>query len=194
MKRPIAIKEGDVIRVTRPIFVTRVGYPKTVKDYLTQEVMRAAEEFVRKFNPKVHIARSRIFGVDDITTQDMNRSTALIAREIAYVLAKKDGFGGRQRKLFTVKVPEAKGQEFYVDGVRTAKTGTYFPPCPTTDWESGYKEWEPGGLEDLKTHRLLRISTPFATTELRPFGEYLEIERKNVEFVKRLTSEVTLGR
>lgn len=180
--RPKAIREGDVVRVIRPVFVTRVGYPKTVKDYLTNDVMLAAENFIREFDPKIHRAHGHLLD----STVDMNRSAAAIAREIAYVLAKKDGFGGRERKLFIKKFPSAKGQEFYVDGVRTVKTGTYFPPSSSRDWEHGYTEWESGGLDDMQTHRLLRVSTPVGLVELWPFGINFEIERKNVEFVKRL--------
>lgn len=180
-KRAMTIKEGDVVQVIRPIFITRVGYPKAVGDYMTQEVILAADEFVRKFDPETPQARSRFFGIKEVTLQDLSRSAATIAREVAYVMAKADGFGGSERKLHTVEVPEAMGQEFYVDGVRTAKTGIYFAPYGTEDG------WEPGGLDELKTHRLLRVSTPYASHEFQQkIGQRtVEVERQNVEFVKR---------
>ena len=39
---PPPVREGDTVRIVKPVFVTRVGYPKQVKDYLTPEGIRVA--------------------------------------------------------------------------------------------------------------------------------------------------------
>lgn len=187
MKKPLAIRENDVVRIVRPEFVTRVGYPKSVDDYLTQDVMKEAQDFLAKYDPNMHKARPRMFGSQSIGIMDLTKSARRIAREIAYTLARADGFGGRERKLYTVVIPEAKDVEVYVHGVRSVQTGQYYPPVKSSDWETGYVEWDPGGLDGRQTHRLLRVDTPFRLFEMQKLGGSIEIERKNVEFVKRLS-------
>lgn len=127
------IREGDRVRIVTPRVVVRVGYPKTVDDYVE--------------------AARRKYG--DLLVEDMNkRCVDKALQQIAYGFAKADGFGGRERSLHCEDVPELAGQVFTVDGVRMVQTGTYYPPHA---WVShcGEHDYEPGGLENMKARRLI---------------------------------------
>jgi hypothetical protein len=123
------IRVGDRVKIVVPSIMLRVGYPKTVGDY-----EQAAKE---------------AYGAQ--LWRDMSgRCAELAIRQIAYGLAKKDGFGGRARTMHLREVPELLGREFTVHSMRTVQTGTYYKPRSSGDGE----DWEPGGLDDRQDHRL----------------------------------------
>lgn len=134
MKRnPNLIRENDRVRIVVPKIVTRVGYPKAVKDYLAQAEERYGAQ-LRK----------------DITHE---WAVGKVLQQIAYGLAKTDGFGGRERSLHLEEKPELLGQEFTVSGIRTVQTGTYYPPHSSETYYGEY-DYEPGRLMNMKAHRL----------------------------------------
>lgn len=157
------IRVDDRVRIIRPVVVVRVGYPKAVSDYRNQ-----AEKV---FGP---LLDANDFG---------GRIREKVLREVAYGLARQDGFGGRQRTLHTKEIPDILGQEFCVTGIRTVKTGTYYPP---TGGRGGYygDEWdyEPGGLSDEKTHRL--VTGWYAPVFRRLMDPDIEIAVENLEKIK----------
>ena len=135
-RRKSIIRVDDRVRIIRPVVVVRVGYPKTVSDYLP--------EAEKKFRALLHTEGLR------------GRVIEKVLREIAYGLAKADGFGGRQRTLHIKEIPDILGQEFRVMGIRTVKTGIYYPPAHgRSGWYGEEYDYEPGGLSDEKTHRLV---------------------------------------
>lgn len=115
---------------------------------------------------------------------------------IARGRVRERGFGGRERQLIyketlpphprdsefrhklwsasSDQIPDCAGRVYEVFGKKLAKTGTYF--APSSGHGSGYEpddDWyEPGGLEDCKTHILLEIAMGW-------------IEACNVELVTR---------
>lgn len=132
MKKKNTIREGDRVRIITPQIVIRVGYPKAVADYL-EEATTKYQLMLEKEMP--------------------SRCVEKVLQQIAYGLAKADGFGGTERSLHLKEVPELKGQEFTVSGVRTVQTGTYYPPHSSVSYFGEY-DWTPGGLENMRARRL----------------------------------------
>ena len=154
-KNPNLIRENDRVRIVVPKIVTRVGYPKSVKDYV-----KVAEE---KYGAQLR--------------KDIKWEWAV---EIAYGLAKTDGFGGRERSLHFEEKPEILGQEFTVSGIRTVQTGTYYPPHSSQTYYGEY-DYEPGGLANMKAHRL---ATGFGVFWHLYDGSRMEIPVAHLEKVK----------
>jgi hypothetical protein len=136
--RHAPIRIGDVIKVIDPRVVERVGYPRTVDSYVEE-----AESTAGKFL--------------DFTLRCPARARCKLIREIAYALALKDGFGGRERTLHFIEIPQLLGESYCVQGVRSAKTGTYSPGYRSSMW--GGNDDEPPSLSEEKTRRLVQIST-----------------------------------
>jgi hypothetical protein len=134
MKNPKIIREGDRVRIVVPKVVVRVGYPKAVKDYLDEAEKAYGAQLLK----------------------DMSDWCAKkVLQQIAYGLAKADGFGGRERSLHFKEQPNLLGQEFTVSGVRMVQTGTYYPPSGGYNAYQGDYDYEPGGLADMKARRLV---------------------------------------
>lgn len=133
-KRKDIIRVGDLVRVVNPRVVSRVGYPKCVKDY--------EEAAWAKYG--------------DLLRKDMRHTRCIekAIQQIAYGLAKADGFGGKERTLHFEGVPLLVGQEFRVQSVRMVQTGTYYPPRVSRSY-FGETDYEPGGLENMKSRRLV---------------------------------------
>lgn len=127
------IRLCDRVRVVIPKVVVRVGYPKAVVDYL--EIARTKYGAQLRHDMGDHLVERAL-------------------HQIAYGLAKTDGFGGNERSLHMKDCPELLGHEFNVSGIRTVLTGTYYPPYEHRDM-SGLPDYEPGGLTDRKAHRLV---------------------------------------
>lgn len=169
-----------MVRVVEPLLVSRVGYPRSVKDYLAdvkdEAVLRLfGDHFPHRMNS------TRILG---------SKAFKRIKLEIAYTMAKEDGFGGRQRSIHTTVVPEIRDRLFLVESVRIVQTGVYYPPS------GGYSTWsddyENGGLEDRKTHRLLKLPNVRAFEPMFDRTRYLdsdEIEDVNVVKVEVYSKE-----
>ncbi len=152
-------RPGDRARVLEPVFVTRVGYPKTVDDYLPQVDEHDADlmEFLRKLLDREVAAEGPALILRSHLTEKMLEHAAVlrVKRQLAYLVAKRDGFGGRERVLHTVRVPEAALEIIEVGKVKRAVTGTYYPP---TGWSSlDGDDYEPGGLSSPVHHQLATV-------------------------------------
>lgn len=163
LRLPI-IRRGDIIRVNKPIFVIRIGYPKCIES----EAEIVLERFGRQIDELLECE-----DVNDIVNGEYGNARMKLAKRIAYARLRLNGFGGRERKIHTKELPELKGVIGYVCCVKYAKTGIYYPPY-------GYGEdYEPGGLKDQKTHKVLMIYPN--TNEPFPGGyNHLQIEACNV--------------
>ncbi len=186
-KRPRPFRVGDLATIVVPRFVTRVGYPKTLKDYLPLiEANRPAfHEYLAKmdqsFAPK---------GVTFHKDRLLDKTLRKVEMEIAYILAKADGFGGEVRSIHTVDKPEYLEATVRIQSVRTAHTGIHVPPTMTRcSWEYEDYDYDPGGLGDEKRHRIAEVSivsrhmnwsdfTPITTS-------YPEIEVANLKHVEK---------
>lgn len=137
---------GDKIRVVIPKFVVRVGYPKQVKDYEDQAQALAGQHLD---------AAMRAAGVGAYSWD--SKQWKRMVREIAYLIACNDGFGGRERSIHWEERPEYERATGTITSIRTAHTGTYNPPwsCQSYDGEC---DGDPGGLINEVRHRILSIN------------------------------------
>lgn len=144
------IRERDLVEIVLPWTVERVGYPKKVSDYLEEA------------NEKYHDQINYICNGHDHHDRLRNK----IVKEIAYSLAKGDHFGGKTRSLHIKEYPEMLGHRSHVSHLRTVNTGIYYPPSGGYDSYYGEYDWEPGGLYDMKQHRLATINFHFHIVEI----------------------------
>lgn len=181
MKKDV-IRIGDTIRVLKPLWVKRVGYPLVWTD-LIDEVQQ---------DPRTRQALEVLGIYEPLQQRDGNRLTFLsidpneehpheFVRAVARLRVEQRRFGGNVRSIHYVPLaPEGSwldmllthaphhgyvGREFEVLGKRIAKTGTRFAASGSDE------DWEPGGLENCRTHILLKTWAG-------------EIEACNVEKVK----------
>lgn len=171
--RKKTIKLGSYVKVIESKFVRRVGYPLVWTD-IVDEVEK---------DPRTLQAWA-IISQQSTTTQETPlqglvlppykkiKPSSEFLKAVAMARVEEMGFGGRERQLIYYKtvneqagmfwssldgkeIADYTGQVFEVIGKRIAKTGTYYPPS------SGYSDedwYEPGGLDNMKTHVLLDTS------------------------------------
>lgn len=132
-----------------------------------------------------HIERKEHLFMDETNNRDFNRTFDKIVREVAYCRLKHNGFGGRERKIYTDIIEELKGCEYVVINKRQVKTGTYSPPSSGYNYMDGCPEYEPGYLLKQKTHVILEVCpVEYRTVQIgKKTGD--EIEECNVEMVQR---------
>lgn len=150
------IRVDDLVKIKHPEFFIRCGYNlylPEVTDQIIEERSEEIEEFIDKF-----------FGIDrkspeyKFLKQDKISNTGKeIAKALAYAKLRREKFGGRERKLFTEMKEELRGSIFKVTGIKIHKTGTYFAPCGGYDYYSGESDYECGGLDNEKTHKILEV-------------------------------------
>jgi len=167
------IREGDRVRVINPVFVTRVGYPKQPSDYAGLVTVAHGAALEAIFKPYADSGKAK-------------RIRKRLEQDLAYLQARDDNFGGRERTLHFLVVPDRKGAELNVGKVVTRKTGTYYPPSISYKYISYDQgdDWAPGGLADEKTHRLASVSNlKYLNYGIYPMNAKLDlwIEVENLE-------------
>ena len=165
--KPHIYRPGDQVQIVNPRWIKRVGYALRWDDLIdTPEIEKLAWEMTGMHSPpryflqavaKLEVER-RNFGGDE--------------RSIHYLPLRTNPEG-----IFTYRsVPPHGyvGHVALVEGKRVAHTGTRFPETGGTYYtQDGPDDWyEPGGLENRKTHIILRTT----------FGE---IEACDVKLVKK---------
>lgn len=159
MKKDV-IRKGDTVRVLRPRWVKRVGYPLIWTD-LVDEVRgdpRSAEAL-------------KVLGLPDNDLNDERISD--FVRAVARARVKQRGFGGNERSIHYLRVVSKDedplalvasdcvpshgyvGRKLVVTGKRVVKTGTRFPAWSGRSGPDYEYDYEPGGLDNCKTHVLL---------------------------------------
>jgi hypothetical protein len=167
------IRVGDTVRIVNPRWVKRVGYPLVWTD-LVDEVQadprtREALVVLGIYAQQQAAAPPTKLVFDTTDTEEHDRE---FVRAVAMLRVRQRGFGGDVRAIHYCPVADDAhdpllllssdqvphhgyvGREMEVVGKRTAKTGTRFP-----GYGCGYGEdyeYEPGGLDDCKTHVLLK--------------------------------------
>ncbi len=110
-----------------------------------------------------------------------------VCREIAYARLKNTGFGGSERKIHTERHEEHKDKIFTVIDIKFCKTGIYYSPSGGGSYYDEYDSYEPGGLDNEKTHKILYLSPAVLSLiskhHLRAMDDLLMIEATNVEKV-----------
>lgn len=156
---PSVIRIGDRIKVITPLFVERVGYPLSFKDgcekaeeLYSDKIKSFLDDLFPKESSKI---KGMILSVD--TAWNKTVVYDKIVKALAYYYLQIEGFGGKERKLFLKERPRFKDDYFYVSNIGIFQTGTYFPPSGVYDY-FGESDWEPGGLDNRKTHKILQLT------------------------------------
>lgn len=156
---PSVIRIGDRIKVINPLFVERVGYPLSFKDgcekaeeLYTDKIKSFLDDLFPKESSKIE---GMILSVDT----DWKKMVVYdkIVNALGYYYLQLEGFGGKERKLFLKERPMFKDDYFYVSNIGIAQTGTYYSPSGCYD-SYGESDWEPGGLSNRKTHKILQLT------------------------------------
>jgi hypothetical protein len=173
--KPDKFKRGDLVRVVTPLAFVRCGYPLDpgeVNDKMRREHMRRVRDFLNLDGlPDLDPA-----GFLDDSWMDA-RAVNLAVRALASQHLAKHGFGGRERTIHTVEMPDIKGKVFKVTGWQFNKTGDYYPPSHYGGGWDGPAEYEPGGLTNVETHKVLHLQATDGTFKT------LKIEARHVEKV-----------
>lgn len=151
MKRDDVIRVGDKVKVINQQYVVRVGYPLIPSN--------------------IEVDESRVDACLKVAFPDMSleehthRIRANFKNAIAFAEVKHKGFGGRQRTVFYEKLSSPIETD-YVDTIFYKKIGTYYPPTGCYDYE-GYYYYNPGGLDNAKTVKILRLQNYYLLVDAR---------------------------
>ena len=173
--KKIVFRKDDYIRIKNPIIVERVGYPlniQKVKDeHFSIEEKQKIEEFLRFFK----VTSSDIFEVKPEKTR------LSIVHALAMNKIQQLRWGGNARSLHLITDESLRDKEVYVVEKKMVKTGIRFAPSGYYDYDGEYN-FEPGGLDNMKTHVLLGFYPPMVEREVfRTHDDLVWIEEKNVE-------------
>lgn len=189
VKAPIVKKHvyrvGDKVRILRPNWIARVGYPLIWTD-LIDEV---------EADPRTAAAMTALgFGGFEPNIFNLKaKFDKQFVRAVAMLRVEQRGFGGKERQLiyekpldpalstvctavatgvFRMHTTDYTGYGMRVNSKRTVKTGTYYPPTGGRTYSyDGEEDWyEPGGLLDAKTHVLLTLDRgEISTADVEPW-------------------------
>ncbi|MCP4489051.1 MAG: hypothetical protein GY820_17320 [Gammaproteobacteria bacterium] len=153
---PKIIRFDDMVIIRDPRFFIRCGYPMDIKGtaYGIDSVHRGDIEHLvyqtTGFTPTLSSARN---------IDRAQRSYYKILEELAYIKMHREGFGGIKRTIYrTDAIDLCKGQRAIVEDIKYCKTGEY-----EREYNDHEYEYEPAGLSDQETHKLLRIFFPGMT-------------------------------
>lgn len=128
---------GKTVQVVKPEVLLRVGYPKALADYLPA----AKEDWEGDLG--------KLLG--GLWRYGPEKSKAKILRELAYMRARADGFGGGHRTLHVLDHEALRGHVFEVVGARRVWTGV-------RSAGGGYgDDYEPPALCDQQAHVILSL-------------------------------------
>lgn len=161
-------KDGEKVRIIKPLLVTRVGYPKCLSDYREPALAKLKE---------VGLIQS-----PNLTLDRMSRGNRRLVDALAFKMCGEDHFGGKTRSIHTEEEPKLAGEIVTVRGLRRVMTGEYYPPYSyySNTWDGIDYDYEPGGLSNAKQHTLVQFWAPYNI--LCQLDRPLEIESCNVEW------------
>lgn len=185
------IRVGDYVKIITSKFIKRVGYPLIWTDLIDE-----VEKDPRTLAAWDLLTRPQACEVPAnndlrIVFKSSNHIPFEFIKAVAKERVREMGFGGRERQLIYKKTmtqgvdtvfgklwiptedaaPDCTDQVMQVCGKKLAKTGTYYGPVGAGSFNDDY-DYEPGGLDNCKTHILLETNTGW-------------IEACNVELIKR---------
>ncbi len=175
---------GCTVRIVTPKQFVRCGYPLSIKDVMSRDFEEIDKECVKLFSalenrpvPVVEPENSE-WGftslMDNIPTMSATVHGMLCCAIAAYRL-ENEGFGGSVRSIVEADGVFEKGQLWTVVSKRFVKTGTRYSGHSYQNSYTGENEYEPGGLEDEKTHCVYTV---------RQFNGKYKILAQHCEIVK----------
>jgi len=190
------IRIDNRVQITNPEFVARVGYPLSF--------IQACEIVKQKWDPLI----GNMLGITGLYKDEPDQIICgmtcsiktpwppdgryrkpyeKIVAGLADMLLEKEGFGGKERKIYTKTYDEFQGKVYQVVDKKIVKTGFYFPPWSQQSYEGGW-DGGPGGLDKEETHVLLFLShwvSPKLENHEPPYDTYLVIDRCNVKLMPK---------
>lgn len=159
MKKKDVIRVGDTVKIIKPEVVDRVGYPLTkamCMEQQTPEQLKAIQDMFRAFGvviyPNNELDLSR-FGI----SKDYDRIYERVRYLMAEVSIKKEGWGGKEKKIYTYTLEPIRNRRATVVARRTIKTGVYHPGYSSCDYWGEY-DYEPAYLSNEKTHVIYKLN------------------------------------
>jgi hypothetical protein len=159
---PKVIRPGDTVKIINPVFVDRVGYPKSFED--------ACKEVAGLYVPAIEDFLDKVFPDNPINSKCLSMAIKpwcemkvgkKIIKALAYEYLARTGFGGNERKIHTYAIEGDIWQYQEVRETAVVKTGIRFAPSSYYDNWTGEWDCESGGLDQCKTHVLLDIGSAF---------------------------------
>ena len=174
MKRKLP-KVGDYIRVIVPLTFVRCGYPMTKEE--------ALEKVNAEYSQNVEDLFTDIFSKSDKKLMPINKHSVIFkpsgnnVRELskikikdilAYEYLRHYRFGGRERKIYVAKAPQLFRKICKVIGWKNVNTGSYYSPSNGYDSYTGEYDNEPGGLDDMRSHKIIEIEEVIGVNDCPP--------------------------
>lgn len=155
MRKPV-YRPGDRVIIMQPQVFVRCGYPFDVvkeTDSILTHYRFDIEQLIEKIDQN---GQPSHYGFDpDIRA---------VASRLARIVAIRRGYGGNERRIYTEWCAEILGKEGTVFSKRVVKTGNRYGPSGGRD-EDGHW-YEPGRLENEKTHVILQVYGPMTMFEI----------------------------
>lgn len=190
---------GDIIKIKNPEFFVRCGYPLSKEDIRREfladkKKLTAFREFLRSIGLISSVGDNELFFM-----VESDQYSDILDR-ICFNLLKKQKFGGNERSIKTISIPELKNKEFKVGAKKIVQTGNRVNGSSRCGlWDVDY-EYDPPYLSNQKSHVILTLdSISFeGCSEIFEIGKKyfgksnyfdLQIEEINVELVKDLIEQ-----
>lgn len=174
MNRKQVYHVDNIVKITTPEIVVRVGYPLT-----KAQALEVAE---KEYSDKIH-AFMREVGAEEVNASFGEHSEygprlyhALVDAMAAYWL-KKQNYGGKERKIYTERDERVMRTTWRVLSKRVVKTGTYNHGGYCGGGWDGEPDFQPPFLDHEKSHVLLTLEP----TSFCDVPDRVEIEAANVE-------------
>lgn len=181
MKSMIPI--GSKIGIINPLRVIRVGYPLSIDDAIAHVKLNMSDAIKSMLtqvglykNIEDKVLKLKIYQEWPPTDKVGRKTYTNIVKALAYEYLHQTGFGGKERTIHVKDYPDYKGKVLTVADKKVVKTGTYYPPGGDAE------DWYPGGLDNCKTHVLLKLwDWNFYCESNNPYDEAFWIESCNVK-------------
>lgn len=185
---PNIIRIGDTIKITNPEIVIRVGYPmsfdeacKEVKELYHNEILEFLCKTIHKQND-VGLYKTLLTAYINEKEYAKTKIYNKIVKALAFEHLQSKQFGGKEKKIYSEIRHELLGITAKVTKIFIRRTGIYFAPSGGYDYWGDY-DWEPGGLDKMKTHKILELD--YWLSDLVEVNNrasyYVQIEACNVE-------------
>ena len=175
MKKDI-IRVGDKVKIIKPEFFVRCGYPLCLQD-ACDIVKETYKEKICDFIQNIGITTTKLFSTIENDNDFLNTFDKIV-KALAYDYVRANKFGGAERTIHTITEEVFQNKFMIVKEIQLVKTGIYIGT-----YSFGYEgEFDPPYLSDQKTHKILTLDTPQYHYQISYNG--FKIEDINVEKVK----------
>lgn len=168
---PSIIREGDKVRIVNPEFFVRCGYDNNHKDVcqmIQNEHGTDILKWIYEMEDKLKICSME----DKLKICSNERGLSILQRieefrdpdsyhkivsALAYDYVRANKKSGSERKIYTVRIDQWKDKILTVGDISYVNTGFYYPPDGHYIYEESYYDYDPAGLNKMKTHKILRL-------------------------------------